>query len=149
MNALAKIVATFSGVGFFPLAPGTAASALAAAAYLAGLHRLPWPLYLLLVAVLFISGGRAASAYSRALGQKDPGRIVIDEVCGQLLALFLVPPSWTAVLLAFAFFRVFDIIKPPPIRRLETLPAGWGIMADDAGAGLIAAALVHLILRVV
>jgi phosphatidylglycerophosphatase A len=146
MSSPAKIIATFFGVGFFPLAPGTLASALAVLGsrfLLSGIS----PAILLAAATgLFFIGVWASGRYACVLGLTDPGRIVVDEVCGQVLALALVPHRVLPVVLAFVFFRVFDIVKPFPLRRLERLPGGWGIMADDVGAGLSAAAAVHLVL---
>ncbi|HOW85430.1 MAG TPA: phosphatidylglycerophosphatase A [Candidatus Aminicenantes bacterium] len=149
MKAIDRVLATFFGLGLVPLAPGTVASAAAAALYLLFLHDLAWPLYVLLVAALFLSGTAASARYALALGRPDPGRVVIDEVCGQLIALAFLPAGWTAAAVSFAFFRIFDIAKPWPIRRLEKLPGGWGIMADDVGAGLVAAVLSRLVLLVV
>jgi phosphatidylglycerophosphatase A len=146
MKIAARILATFFGVGLFPLVPGTAASAVAALFYKLVLHGLGWPLYVLLVGGLFLAGTAASKTYAAELGRPDPGRIVIDEVCGQLIALAFLPSGWLAVGLAFALFRFFDIIKPWPIRKLERLPGGWGIMADDVGAGLAAAAVCRFIL---
>ncbi len=146
MKKLAALLATLAGVGFSPFAPGTAASAVCVLAYKYGLHAVPWYLYLAGLVALFFAGAAASTAYAASLGLEDPGRIVIDEACGQLLALFLVPAGWLAVGLAFVFFRFFDIIKPPPIRRFEKLAGGWGIMADDVAAGLAAGILVHVIL---
>jgi len=143
------ILATFFGVGLVPLAPGTAGSLVAVLSYKAALHSLAWPLYLLLVAVLFSVGAGAAARHAEEIGRPDPGRIVVDEVCGQLIACAFLPANWISVAVAFALFRFFDIIKPWPIRRLEGLPGGWGIMADDVGAGLAAAALARLVLLVV
>jgi phosphatidylglycerophosphatase A len=91
----------------------------------------------------------ASAAYAAELGQLDPGCIVIDEVCGQLIALAFLPAAWVPVGASFVLFRFFDIIKPWPIRKLEKLPGGWGIMADDVGAGLAAAALARLVLFIV
>jgi len=146
MKLAARLLATFFGVGLFPLVPGTAASAVAALGYKLALHGLPGPLYILAVAALASAGGAAAGAYAAELRAADPGRIVVDEVCGQLVALAFLPPDWTAMAAAFVLFRVFDIIKPWPIRKLERLPGGWGIMADDIGAGLAAAVLGRLVL---
>ena len=147
MKAAARVLATFFGLGFFPVAPGMAASAAAVLAYRFVLHGWPWYWYGLLVAGLFLAGAAAASRYASELGRPDPGCIVVDEVCGQLLALALLPPEWLPLLVSFAAFRIFDIIKPGPIRRLEKLPSGWGIMADDAAAGLAAAVAARLILE--
>ena len=149
MKTAAKILATFFGLGLFPVAPGTMASAVAALAFAIALHGLAWPLYLLLLAFLFFAGTAASAVHAAALGRPDPGRIVIDEVCGQLLALAFLPAAWVPVAVSFVLFRFFDIIKPWPIRRLEKLPGGWGIMADDIGAGLAAAVLSRLILLLV
>ena len=146
MNTLSMIFSTFFGTGFFPIAPGTAASFLTVLLFKLGLYRLPWPFQALIIVVLFIAGGAASTRYARLLNRKDPGRIVIDETCGQLIALFLVTPGWKELLLAFFLFRIFDIIKPYPIKKLEGLPLGWGIMADDVGAGLAAAGFLRLIL---
>jgi phosphatidylglycerophosphatase A len=149
MKTAAKILATFFGIGLFPAAPGTLASAVAAMAYMTVLHGLAWPLYLLLLAFLFFAGTAASAVHAASLGRPDPGRIVVDEVCGQLLALAFLPAAWVPVIVSFVLFRFFDILKPWPIRRLEKLPGGWGIMADDIGAGLAAAALTRLILVLV
>ena len=146
---LSGILATFFGLGFAPAMPGTVASAAAAVLYALVLHDLSRPLYVLLILALFFVGTAVSSRYAAELGRPDPGRIVIDEVCGQLIALAFLPPGWGPAGLAFALFRFFDIIKPWPIRRLERLPGGWGIMADDVGAGLAAAALTRLALLVV
>ena len=146
MNTLSMIFSTFFGTGFFPIAPGTAASFLTVLLFKLGLYKLFWPFQALIIVALFISGGAASTRYARLLNRKDPGRIVIDETCGQLIALFLVTPGWKELLLAFFLFRIFDIIKPYPIKKLEGLPLGWGIMADDVGAGLAAAGFLRLIL---
>jgi phosphatidylglycerophosphatase A len=146
MKIFSRILSTFFGVGFFPKAPGTAASAAAVIIYKLAVHGLPWPWYLLFLSALFVVGHGVSTAYASELGQDDPQRIVIDEAFGQFLALFLVPSRWLPIVLAFVFFRFFDIIKPGPIRRLEKFRGGWGIMADDAGAGLAAGVLVHLLL---
>lgn len=149
MKAAAGILATFFGLGLVPAAPGTAASAAAVLGYRFLLCEWPWPVFALFLGGLFIAGVIASSRYASELGSSDPGRIVVDEVCGQLLALTLLPPEWLPLLLSFAAFRFFDIIKPWPIRRLEKLPSGWGIMADDIAAGAFAALAVRLILAVV
>ncbi len=149
MKTVSRVLATFFGVGLFPFAPGTLASAVAVLLYKLALHELAWPLYSLLFAALFLAGTAAAAAYAAELGRPDPGRIVVDEVCGQFLALALFPDGWVPLAVSFTLFRFFDIIKPGPIRRLEKLPGGWGIMADDIGAGLAAAVLGRLVLLVV
>jgi len=148
MNALSMIFSTFLGAGFFPIAPGTVASFLTMLLFKLGIYKLSWPFQALIIVALFIAGGAASTRYARLLNRKDPGRIVIDETCGQLIALFLVTPDWKDLLLAFFLFRIFDIIKPYPIKKLEALPHGWGIMADDVGAGLGAAVFLRVILLI-
>ncbi|MHB8095347.1 MAG: phosphatidylglycerophosphatase A family protein [Candidatus Aminicenantales bacterium] len=148
MSFISKIIATFFGSGFFPIAPGTAASFLTTLVYLWWIHGFAGPVQAGIIVILFFAGSLAATRYSRELDQTDPGRIVIDETCGQLIALFLCPPSWKAIAAGFILFRIFDIIKPYPINKLEKFPRGWGIMADDVGAGLAAGIVLRLILRV-
>ncbi len=144
----ARVVSTFLGAGRFPVAPGTLASLMAALLHVVLLSRLPLPGRGAVVAGVFALGVVAASATSRSMGEKDPRRIVIDEVVGQWLALFLAPARWLPVLLGFLLFRFFDILKPLGIRRLEAFPAGWGIMADDVAAGLVSLAILELLSRV-
>lgn len=146
MKILARIIATFFGSGFCPVAPGTAASFVAALLYMFLIHGLSWPVQVLIIVALFLVGVPAASRYSAELGRKDPGRVVIDEACGQLIALFMAPADPVSVAAAFFLFRIFDIIKPYPIKKLEGFPRGWGIMADDVGAGLASAAVLRLAL---
>jgi phosphatidylglycerophosphatase A len=81
---------------------------------------------------------------ARSTGLKDPQFVVIDEVAGQLITLIAVPVSWKSLLLGFILFRGFDIVKPPPVRQLEHLPEGIGIVLDDVGAGLYALAIMQL-----
>jgi len=98
-------------------------------------------------AVVTLIGIPAATRAARASGSKDPQFIVIDEVAGQLVALIGVPLGWKTFLAGFILFRVFDIWKPFPIRQLERLPEGTGIVVDDLGAGLYALAIMHLLLH--
>lgn len=149
MRVACRAFSTLFGVGFFPKAPGTASSAVALLAYILLMSHLPWPAYIAFLIALLVLGGAAAAVYAADLGQSDPQCIVIDEAFGQFLALFLVPVAWLPLTAAFVFFRFFDIIKPYPIKRLERLPGAWGIMADDAGAGLAAGVLVHVLMLLV
>jgi phosphatidylglycerophosphatase A len=148
MKLAARIFSTFFGFGFVPLAPGSAASLAAVALYKFFLIKLSWPLFLGIIILTGVAGSLAASSYSRELGHQDPRRIVIDEVAGQWLTIFLAPGGWTEMAAGFVLFRLFDVIKPFPLRRLEKLPAGWGIMADDLGAGLYAWAVLRVFLLV-
>jgi len=93
-----------------------------------------------------LAGVPAASIVEKESGKEDPGHVVIDEVAGQFVALMLLPAEFRYVLLAFVLFRVFDILKPPPVRQLERLHGGLGIMVDDVAAGvyaLLVALVVH------
>jgi phosphatidylglycerophosphatase A len=98
-------------------------------------------LALLLTAV----GIPAGTSLARSQGKPDPSIVVIDEAAGQMLALVAVPLQWKYLLVSFILFRGFDIFKPPPLRRLEKFPGGWGIMLDDVGAGLYALAVLQLV----
>jgi phosphatidylglycerophosphatase A len=98
-------------------------------------------------AVIALIGIPAATRVARASGLKDPQFIVIDEVAGQLVALIGVPLGWKSFLAGLILFRVFDILKPPPVRQLERLPEGIGIVVDDLGAGLYALVVIHLLLH--
>lgn len=150
MNAVA-LAATVFGIGRLPEAPGTWGS-LAAIPLAWGLHAAGgFPLMAAATAALFALGVWASAAYAAQAGVADPGEVVIDEVVGMLIALWPLslglwlmdqPGSlfpWPGWVLGFAAFRFFDILKPPPIRRFERLPGGWGIMFDDVVAGIMAA----------
>lgn len=131
-------IATFFGVGRSPVAPGTVGSA--AAVVVLALLSVPlgrWAAPALAVVATGV-GIAAADRVARALRAKDPGCIVIDEVAGQAMALAFLPITPATLIAGFALFRVFDIIKPPPCRRLERLPGGLGVMADDLAAGVYA-----------
>lgn len=143
MNRLAVFTASFGYVGFFPLAPGTAGS-LAALALFAFIRWIGVPAVELgAIAVVFVIGVWSAQGTEVALGRKDPGIVVIDEVLGMLITLALLPVSIAGVVVGFVLFRVLDVIKPYPAAQLEHLHGGLGIMADDAVAGLYS----YLILR--
>lgn len=145
MRRLAVLVCSFGYVGFFPIAPGTAGSAAGLAVYLIG-RRLGFSYFELpLIAALFVVGVLAGGAAEKALGGVDPGPVVIDEVMGMLMTLFLIPVNWTGLILGFVLFRIFDVIKPYPARRFEQFPGGLGMMADDAMAAVYA----NLLLRAV
>jgi len=105
----------------------------------------PWqPAVACAVAVaVTLLGIPPSSVVARESGQRDPGFVVIDEVAGQMIALIGCPLNWKYLLAGFILFRSFDIVKPFPLRRLEKLPAGTGIMMDDVGAGLYALVLLQ------
>jgi phosphatidylglycerophosphatase A len=145
MKFAARWISTFFGAGYFPVAPGTFACAVVALGYRYGAVRLePLP-YVSLIVVIFFLGVMTADVHSKTLRQKDPRPIVIDEVVGQLIAFFSAPAEWGWIFLGFFLFRFFDILKPRPIRDLERLPGGWGIMTDDVLAGLVSAFIVQAV----
>ena len=154
----AWLIATFFGAGYLKPGPGTYGSVAATVLWLfAGwlVHHNTQTLTLVTAAGVVLAtaiGIPAATRVAREAGREDPPFVVIDEVAGQWIALLLVPPLWTNALLALLFFRFFDILKPPPIRRFEALPEGTGIVADDLVAGLFALAatqaVLHLLLHV-
>lgn len=147
----AKLVATFFGTGLLRPGPGSWGSAATVLIWwlLSGWinpHSQPAATILLATAAILI-GIPAATQMARASGLKDPQFVVIDEVAGQLITLIAVPVSWKSLLLGFILFRGFDIVKPPPVRQLEHLPEGIGIVLDDVGAGLYALAIMQLALH--
>ena len=146
MKLLSKLASTFFGLGFIPFAPGTVTSIVIILLYKYYLYRLSWPVYALILFLLFFIGVYASTKYSSALNKKDPRKIVIDEALGQLLVLFRMSDAWFPILSCFVLFRIFDIAKPFPIRKLEKLPAGWGIMLDDVVSAVYAGVIVNLYL---
>lgn len=144
MKIVWRIVASFFGLGFFPIAPGTLTSLAIVLLYKYLIHVLALPYLLLIFLLLCVLGVLAAAAYSSELKKTDPRQVVIDEAAGQFLVFLSITPDWTLLVIGFLLFRLFDILKPFPIRRLERLPGGWGIMADDIAAALMAKALLHL-----
>ena len=135
---------TFFGSGYLRPGPGTYGSIAALLLWYAAAHvfhpsalTLAVATTLAAIAVTLI-GIPASTIVAREAGRKDPGFVVIDEVAGQLVALTLIRPDWKHAALALLLFRLFDIFKPWPIRKLEALPAGTGIMLDDIAAGLFA-----------
>jgi len=147
----ADLIATFFHVGRIRPAPGTWGSAAATLLWAALAYALPHPVRPVAVTALaflvILVGIPAATRVSVALAVKDPQFVVIDEVAGQLIALIAVPLAWKTFLAGFILFRVFDIIKPPPVRQLEKLPEGTGIVLDDVAAGIYALAVMQLLLR--
>lgn len=143
------ILATFFGAGYFPVAPGTVGS-LAALGLAYALHdslAVPAWAMLVLAAALFGPACWASSEAEAHFGGKDPSRVVVDEVVGQWLTLAAADPArWQHWLAAFVLFRFFDIAKPGPMRRLEGIRGGLGVVLDDAAAGLCGM-MVLLLLR--
>jgi phosphatidylglycerophosphatase A len=147
----ATLIATFFGIGRLRPGPGTWGSAAAVVLWAAAAHAISPSLRAIVVttsaALITLIGIPAATRVARACGRKDPQFVVIDEVAGQLIALIAVPLEWKTFLAGFILFRVFDIVKPPPVRQLEQLPEGTGIMLDDLAAGLYALVVMQLLLH--
>lgn len=143
MRRLAVFVCSFGYIGFFPFAPGTIGSAAGVAVYLAARDLDVAYIELLLIVALFAAGVVFTRPCEEDLRCTDPGPIVIDEVMGMLITLFMIPVGWGGILLGFLLFRAFDIGKPFPARQLERLHGGYGVMTDDAMAAVYA----NLLLR--
>lgn len=151
----AELLTTCFGLGRMPVAPGTWGSLLPAAVYMAagilfGPEAAMGAMIFLVLAGSVISVVFSPSVIGRTQS-KDPGEIVSDEVAGQALALLIMQILTPQVgfcltaAIGFGLFRLFDIVKPWPCKRLEQLPAGWGILADDLAAGVYAAILLKII----
>lgn len=135
-------IATVFGVGYVPVAPGTFGSAAGLIVW--WLLPASTTVHAAAIVIMFIAGSWAGSVAERHFARSDPGQVVIDEVMGMLITLFLNPVGWAGALGAFFLFRIFDVIKPYPANRLEKLHGGVGVMADDAMAAVYA----NLVLRV-
>ena len=144
MSGAAVGIATLGLVGRWPLGPGTLASVLVTLFW--RLPRWPWAAWLAFVLIVAVLGTWASDRAERVLGHDD-SRIVIDEVLGMAIVLLAAPRTWAAAVAALALFRIFDIGKPPPLGWLQRARGGWGVMLDDAGAGVVAAAIVLAVSR--
>ena len=147
----ATLVATFFGTGRLRPGPGTWGS-LAALLIWVGVSRLIEPIWqgLALAGMAALAtaiGIPAATTVAKASAVKDPQFVVIDEVVGQWITFLFVPVAWKTLLAGFILFRGFDIVKPPPVRQLEKLPFGTGIVLDDVAAGVYAFAVMQLLLH--
>lgn len=146
----AWIIATFFGIGRLGPGPGTWASVATVLLWWLGAREIPFyhaPVAIAAAVIVTAIGIPASTRVARESGVHDPGFVVIDEVAGQMLPLIIAPLVWRYLLLSLILFRCFDILKPPPLRALERLPEGVGIMVDDIGAGIYALAVLALIMR--
>jgi phosphatidylglycerophosphatase A len=147
-------IATFLGIGKIPFAPGTWASLVAVPLFF---HLIDYPLiHVGTLVVVYFLGVYTTGQYAKNIGETDPRSAVMDEVLGMGVAMLVIPRDGpflfdihfsllnVYVIMAIVLFRLFDIWKPPPIRRIEKLPGGWGIMTDDLVAGLYALVWVHI-----
>lgn len=129
-------MATCGYLGYSPVAPGTVGSAVGLLVF--GAVRLTGSLAveLAVIAVIFALGVWSGAVAERHFGAVDPAPVILDEVIGMLVTLAMIPVTVQGALVGFVLFRVFDVIKPWPANRLEGLPGGWGVMADDAMAAV-------------
>lgn len=144
-SRVARLVATFFYIGFAPIVPGTFGSLATFAIYLLLMTTSHWPIYLGTILLVVAVGIWAAGRVELDTKIVDPSFVVIDEVAGQLITLFLIPFNWTYMAIGFLVFRAMDIIKPFPARRAEQLPGGFGIMTDDVLAGIYGNAVMQII----
>jgi phosphatidylglycerophosphatase A len=138
----ALALATCFGLGYVPFAPGTFGSAAGLLVW-AVLPSSP-AVHGAAIVLLFAVGVWSAGIAEQHLQSTDPGPVVVDEVMGMLVTLFMVPVGWPGAAAGFMLFRIFDVIKPPPADRLEHLGGGMGVMADD----FMAAVYANLALRI-
>jgi len=146
MSRVALAVATVLGVGYVPFAPGTFGSAVGVMVW----WLLPASPIVQAIAIgaLFAAGSWSGTVAERHFGTTDPSAVVIDEVMGMLVTLFLAPVGWRGALCGFFLFRVADVLKPYPANRLERLPGGVGVMADDAMAAVYANLALRLVVAI-
>ena len=147
MNRAARAIILFISqgayAGKFPVAPGTAGTVVGVFIYL-GMKGLPPVHYVAVCILVFLVGTWAAGHAETILGRTDSPSIVIDEIAGFLTAMFMVPSGLFFIVSGFVIFRVFDITKPWPLKRLQELHGGPGVMLDDVGAGIYTNVLLQL-----
>jgi phosphatidylglycerophosphatase A len=144
-KSILKNIATLGPVGYLPFAPGTWGSACGLV--FAELFHFSFPVYLFIIVAGIVIGIISSGVAENAIGEKDSGHIIIDEFVGYLIAASAVPHTHIYLVAAFLLFRVFDILKPFPINRVEKgLSGGLGIMADDVLAGVIANILLRVLI---
>ena len=143
-SRIAKLIATFFYVGFVPVVPGTFGSLISFVPYFILLSVNQWQIYLATIIFVIGIGIWSAGKVEKESQIVDPSFVVIDEVAGQLITLFLIPFSWINLIAGFLIFRALDIVKPAPARQAEKLPGGLGIMLDDVIAGIYGNLLLQL-----
>lgn len=146
MTRLAVFIATVGYCGYFPFAPGTVGSAAGLAFYAFVWWSGSTLVEVSMIVALFGAGVWAGTTAERYFGGVDPGPIVVDEVVGMLITLAFIPVGWSGAIAGFFLFRLFDVIKPFPARRLEALHGGLGVMADDAMAAVYANLSLRLVM---
>ena len=142
---ISELIATCFKVGYLPLAPGTWGSIFAILVWWIFLKDLDPLIFGIIIILFFFIGIIVSNVIIDQNGNNDPSHIIIDELVGQWLALWILPDGYFYIIIAFILFRFFDIIKPWPIRFMEQLPKGLGVMCDDLTAGLITLILIQII----
>ena len=147
MNFFIKFFATWGGSGYSPFASGTVGTLAAIPLYL-WLSRLSLPLYLITLLAFFFFACWVSGKAEIIFNEKDSGKIVIDEVIGFLVTMIAIPPDWRYILAGFLLFRFFDIVKPPPANWFDQkVKNGYGVVLDDAAAGVYAWLCLALLTR--
>ncbi|MFC1560844.1 phosphatidylglycerophosphatase A [Candidatus Latescibacterota bacterium] len=147
VDYLARMVSSGIFAGYFPVARGTFSSLLVIILYFLLSDYLNFNRIWIFLPFLYFLGVWSASRCEVFWG-KDNGRIVIDEIVGMLVTVVFLPLNFKIACIGFFLFRAFDIFKPPPIRRLESLPRGWGVMTDDLVAGIYANLVLRFIIHI-
>lgn len=148
MTRVAVFVATVGYCGYFPFAPGTVGSAAGLGAYLLVWWTRSPAVEVGLILGLFLAGVWAGTTAERYFGGIDPGPVIIDEVVGMLITLAFIPVGVSGAIAGFVLFRIFDVIKPFPARRLESVHGGLGVMADDAMAAVYANVSLRILMAI-
>ena len=136
MKILIRLISSFLFIGYSPYAPGTIGSLAGLGLYWIQSRHCSSGLYFLILGLLFIVGILIGKKAEETFEKKDCRKFVLDEVFGILIALAMVPFGLFYIITGFILFRIFDILKPFPAKSLENLPYGWGVMLDDAAAGI-------------
>ena len=144
---LSEWLATCFKIGHLPIAPGTWGSLAAIIGWWLWLQYLDPLVFIVLIIAIFTIGVFAINTIIDHTGEKDPSRVIIDEVAGQWLGLLILPDGMLYIAGAFVLFRFLDIFKPWPIRQMEQFPKGWGVMLDDTLAGLLTLGLIQVVSR--
>jgi phosphatidylglycerophosphatase A len=147
IKKLYENIATVFGLGHFPIAPGTAGS-LAGLIPCLLLHNF-LALYIVIFILLFAAGVISAGKVEEETGQEDPSFVVIDEFACIFLVFLFIPATPLYIITGFIIYRIFDVLKPPPIKSLEKLEGGWGIMLDDAAAAIYTNIILQILTRLV
>ncbi|MFA6078884.1 MAG: phosphatidylglycerophosphatase A [Candidatus Omnitrophota bacterium] len=146
MQRAVKLITSVFYLGHIPVMPGTMGSLGALWLYYAVKNNIS--AYIITTAVIFLAGIFLSSLSEKIYGKKDPKEVVIDEACGMMLSLIFLPYSIWIVITGFFLFRLFDIIKPPPLRKMEALPGAFGIMLDDIAAAIYTNIILQILTRI-